>query len=155
MSRNPEVNNFGNAIGDWFYNITHLKEKNQDTIQKNNEQINKTIQQIQEESQKRQEEMHKDWSLTTFNSVYKNLYSGMKNGVQVENAIQEVIKTNLNEERKIIVKYRDREYKENKELTGLISRLNKGLERQMKTNYLITYNYDKEGYINQMNIEDV
>jgi len=85
---------------------------------------------------------------TTKNSKYKNLYSGLLSQVRTENAIKEVIKDNLNNERTITVTYNDKEYSEAKDLTDLIKILN-------KDEYLITLDYDSDGYLNKLNISDV
>lgn len=82
------------------------------------------------------------------NSKYESLYTGLKSKFFTESAIKYVIEDNIKNERKISVKYNDVIAKENDELVTLKSSLN-------KKEYLITYDYDNEGYICQMNIQDV
>ena len=82
------------------------------------------------------------------NEVYESLYTGLKSKFFTESAIKYVIEDNIKNERKISVKYNDVIAKENDELVTLKSSLN-------KKEYLITYDYDNEGYICQMNIQDV
>ena len=85
---------------------------------------------------------------SSFNSKYENLYTGLESKFFTETAIKYVISDNLKNERKITVVYNDTVAKESKELTSLISKLN-------KKEYLISYEYDEDGYINKMIIEDV
>lgn len=84
----------------------------------------------------------------TINAKYEDLYTGLKSKFFTETAIKYVIEDNINNERKITVKYNDITAIESEELINLKSNLN-------KKEYLITYDYDADGYICQMNIKDV
>lgn len=84
----------------------------------------------------------------TINSKYEDLYTGLQSKFFTETAIKYVIQDNINNEKKITVKYNDITAIESEELTNLKSSLN-------KKEYLITYDYDADGYICQMNIKDV
>ena len=117
-----------------------IKEEYENNVKQTNEKYG--------EYQKSVDESKKQGDIEHFNSTYKSLYTGVQSKFFTGQAIKEVIQDNLNNERKITVKYKDTKAKESKELTKLISKLN-------KSEYLITYEYDDEGYISQMNIEDV
>ena len=87
-------------------------------------------------------------STSSFNGTYEHLYTGVENKFSTQNAIKNVIQDNLNKDRKISVKYKDTIYKESKELNDL----SKSLDND---EYLISYEKDQEGYIYQMNIEEI
>ena len=61
----------------------------------------------------------------SFNYFYENLYTGLQSKFFTETAIKEVIKDNLNGDKKITVKYKKTTAKSNKELTNLIKKLTK------------------------------
>ena len=92
--------------------------------------------------------LNNSYEIDNFNSAYKNLYTGLNSRGSTGFAIDEVIKDNINNKRKITVIYNGITAKESEELIKLKASLD-------KKEYLITYDYDAEGYICQMNIKDV
>ena len=82
------------------------------------------------------------------NYKYEHIYSGIKDITILKNAINEVIANNMKSEDKIAVKYNETSAVTSEELASLVATLN-------NKQYLITYNYDENGFINEMNISDV
>lgn len=87
-------------------------------------------------------------NLMTQNSKYKNSYTGIVSQTKAINAVKEVIKDNSSSERKITVSYKEEVITEIQRMTELTKELD-------KEEYLITLDYDENGYISQLNIADV
>ncbi len=119
-----------------------------DKISSQQSDITEKMKEQQAEFNKKVEKQQAEFDKNSYNSKYINLYTGLKNDFETESAIEYVIQDNINNDRKITVKYNGTEAVESKDLTKLISSLK-------KDQYLISYEYDEEGYINVMNIEDV
>ncbi len=92
--------------------------------------------------------LNSNYDKINYNSTYESSYTGLQSKFFTEQAIKRVIQDNINHERKITVTYNGISAKESEELVNLKSSLD-------KSEYLITYDYDVDGYINQMNIKDV
>ena len=92
--------------------------------------------------------LNNSYEIDNFNGIYRSLYTGLKNRGSTGFAIDEVIEDNINNERKITVIYNGITAITSEELIKLKACLD-------KSEYLITYDYDEDGYINQMNINDV
>lgn len=151
-----------NKAADKVLNIfDKVTKQGEEITQKVIEQQNKAIDQMpsadelnnrrddmKKEFDKEVERQNADFNKSSYNSKYENLYTGLKDKFFTEAAIKYVIEDNLNNDRKITVKYNGTEAVETKELTDLISKLN-------KNKYILSYEHDGEGYINVMNIEDV
>lgn len=136
-----QINDQGNTtekFGEQFNNISgQIKEEYNNDVNKINEQYNKEEKKIIDEH-----------DIYSHNHVFENLYTGLENKFFTETAVKEVIKNNLNSDKKITVKYKKTTAKSSKELTNLIKKLN-------KKEYLISYKKDSDGYINQMIIKNV
>ena len=87
-------------------------------------------------------------NLMTQNSKYKNSYTGIVSQTKAINAVKEVIKDNSSSNRKITVSYKEEVITEIQRMTELTKELD-------KEEYLITLDYDENGYISQLNIADV
>ena len=113
--------------------------------------IDSTVEDLEDKNDKTFDILNKlnsKYDIDSYNSKYENSYTGLKSKFFTEQAIKAVIENNIKNERKITVTYNGTSAKESEELISLKSSLD-------KEEYLITYEYDKDGYINQMNIKDV
>lgn len=136
-------------------NSNESKEEFKSTFNEMSDEMNKQFNEYSAESQKSfwntvdsQTESNKKYKIKSSNSTYENLYTGVKDKFFTEEAIKCVIADNLKNERKITVKYNNLIAKESDELVNLKSKLN-------NKEYIISYDYDEEGYICQMNIKDI
>ena len=87
-----------------------------------------------------------EMEISSFNFTFSN--TGLNSKFMTEQAIKKVITSNMQNERKVTVKYGKTNAVESTELTSLISKLN-------KSEYLISYEYDEYGFVNLMNIANV
>ncbi|MBQ6992741.1 MAG: helix-turn-helix domain-containing protein [Clostridia bacterium] len=95
------------------------------------------------------DEMDNEFEKESFNTTYTTLYQGIQNGFHVKNAINRVINDNLENERKIEVEYKETITKEQEEIINI----RKNFEDF--TEYMVSYEYDEEGYICKMIIKDI
>ena len=79
---------------------------------------------------------------------YKNRYTGLVDKTKTVDAIKEVIKDNSSNDRKITISYKEEIISDIQKMTELTKELD-------KEEYLITLDYDENGYISQLNIADV
>lgn len=144
-----DFKNLLKGIFDFYEKETEEMDKDyNNTSEEMRKEYNNMVEEMRTEYNNMVEETNSSYDISSYNIKYKNLYSGIVEKFFVETAIKNVIEDNLKNERKITVKYNDIMSKENKELTNLISSLN-------KKEYFITYEYDEVGYICQMNIQDI
>ena len=94
-----------------------------------------------------QQKQNYDYEKHRFNSKYE-MKSGVERVFFVKIVLNDVISDNEQNTRQIIVNYNGAEYVTSDELAKLITNLK-------KEEYLITYDYDAEGFICQVNIKDV
>ena len=144
---------------DKFQNIadkmeTEYNEKLEQQQQTRQNKINEEEERMENYVQKADDMINQMWNNSSgekpsfFNSKYEGSYTGVLSKIFTQSAIKNVIQDNLNKDRKISVKYKDTIYKESKELNDL----SKSLDND---EYLISYEKDQEGYIYQMNIEEI
>lgn len=165
---NGDVN--ANTVMDTFFGITdkamdriqnitdkmdaEYNEKLEQQQQTRQNKINEEEEKMEERTQEATDMINQMWnnnsgeSTSSFNGTYEHLYTGVENKFSTQNAIKRVIQDNLNKDRKISIKYKDTIYKESKELNDLSKSLN-------NDEYLLSYEKDADGYIYQMNIEDM
>ena len=137
------------GVGISFFNGIHKSEEKK--INKLTDAIFGLMDNAEEQINSTEKQMNSNnnnFSKDSYNNKYVHSYTGLKSKFFTQNAIKAVIEDNLNNERKITVTYNDINTKDSKELTNLISKLN-------NDNYLLSYEYDEDGYINKMIIEDV
>jgi len=95
------------------------------------------------------DEIDNEFAKESFNTTYTTLYQGIQNGFSIKNAINHVINDNLENERKIAVEYNETITKEQEEIINI----RKNFEDF--TEYMVSYEYDEEGYICKMVIKDI
>ena len=95
------------------------------------------------------EENEKNRKINEHNGSLASLYTGTKSKFFVEHAINEVIKTNQTYDNKITVKYNEIATQDINEIAKISANL------QDNAKYLLTYDYDEDGYIITMNISDI
>lgn len=93
------------------------------------------------------EEMDNNFEKDKHNSAYEN-YAGVQSKFFTDNVINSVIQDNSKGEHKVTIKYKDKEYSDNSDISNLSSLL-KDNEK-----YLITFNYDDKGFVNEVVLED-
>ena len=137
-------NNIQEGINE-YKNSSENKNNSSQNNQKNN--MSEFYNTLQKEYEDGMAEINNKSEVDGYNNKYKNLFTGVQEKFFVERAIKNVIEDNINNKRKMKVKYKNNTYIETKELTSLISKLN-------KKEYIITYDYGEDGYISQMNISE-
>ena len=116
-------------------------ETNKDTNEMNNE-INNVYNQFKEEENKRENEQ----DIRNFNFYVSN---GTNNGFFVKSTLDKIITSNKTNERKITLKYNGVETQD----SDVIKETKKKIDD--RKNYEISLDYDSEGYINLITIEDL
>ncbi len=116
-------------------------ETNKDTNEMNNE-INNVYNQFKEEENKRENEQ----DIRNFNFYFSN---GTNNGFFVKSTLDKIITSNKTNERKITLKYNGVETQD----SDVIKETKKKIDD--RKNYEISLDYDSEGYINLITIEDL
>lgn len=116
-------------------------ETNKDTNEMNNE-INNMYNQFKEEENKRENEQ----DIRNFNFYFSN---GTNNGFFVKSTLDKIITSNKTNERKITLKYNGVETQD----SDVIKETKKKIDD--RKNYEISLDYDSEGYINLITIEDL
>ena len=81
------------------------------------------------------------------NDNYDILYHGTKKGAHVVALLDNIVSSNKKQDRKIIVKYQEKETQDETEI--------KNIKKQMGTfvDYDVTFEYNEQGYINKAIIE--
>ena len=130
------------------------KKKYEEEQNKILEELNKQMKQSEEQRKKYQEEynnqikQHEDiYKKGEHNSKYE-MSTGVQSSFVANNVLNNVIKDNSSGSKKITVKYNNESYTESGDIASLTSRL-------LKEQYLITYGYDEDGFINEVIIADV
>lgn len=93
------------------------------------------------------EEMDNDFEKSTHNNAYE-MYAGVQSKFFTNNVINSVIQDNSKGEHKVTIKYKDKEYSDNSDISNL------SLLLKDNGKYLITFNYDENGFINEVVLED-
>ena len=147
-STTEELSNLMLSLNSYQYLITYEYDENENIITMKITDVVDDGQQIVDEFNKAVDEQNKKADVDRFNSVYDSLYTGMQSKFFTEQAIKKVITNNIQNERKITVKFGKTSAKATKELTSLIAKLT-------KDQYIITYDHDEDGYITTMIISNV
>ena len=95
----------------------------------------------------RVEEMNNNYEKDKHNASYEN-YAGVQSKFFTDNVINSVIQDNSKGEHKVTIKYKDKEYSDNSDISNLSSLL------KDNGKYLITFNYDEDGFVNEVVLED-
>ena len=95
----------------------------------------------------RVEEMNNNYEKDKHNASYEN-YAGVQSKFFTDNVINSVIQDNSKGEHKVTIKYKDKEYSDNSDISNLSSLL------KDNGKYLITFNYDDKGFVNEVILED-
>lgn len=117
---------------DAINNIGNMEDKFNDTSEKVDEMQQDIIQNIQDAENR--------FETTGYNNNF-TIYSGNKRGTTVKEFLEEVIMVNTTNERKVIVKFNDKEIYDIEELRSLKD------EVKDSKNYEIIFDYDTDGYI--------
>ena len=147
MEQQMKDTNEANGFYGYISNQIEKDLNGNNKLEEQQNNANNIIGQISEQINTESKKVVDEHDLYSHNHLFENLYTGLEDKFFVETAIKEVIKNNLNSDKKITVKYKKTKAKTSKELTNLIKKLN-------KKEYLITYKKDSDGYINQMIIKN-
>lgn len=135
---NNQISNTANTINDKQSQIDNQISNIDNRIANAENEMNNQIEQQQLQSK-----------INQHNRTLQNLYTGTKNGFQIKNALNKVISINQTSDKKIIVVYNETNTQDSSEI-GTLSK-----EFDDFTDYLVTYDYDSEGYISTMNISNI
>ncbi len=97
------------------------------------------------DAKKRSDEQQEEFDVSSFNSKYE-IKAGKKPKMFAETVIDDIALDNKKTNHKITLVYNDKEYTDSKEITNIKNELT-------KSEYEITLDYDKKGYINKITIE--
>ena len=117
------------------------KEKQQETQEKFYNTIFDTFDQINNQT-----DQNSEINIKAFNGIIE-IFHGTKKGTHVTTLLDNIVLSNKKQDRKIIVKYQDKETQDETEI--------KNIKKQMGTfvDYDVTFEYDEQGYINKAIIE--
>lgn len=136
------LNIFGEQVQSMQNNIDGQSE-----ITENN--FGEQVQNMQNIFNEQVENMQKDSEKEYITTTLEHLYNGTQNGFFVKSAIDKIVTNNKKEENKITVTYQGNSITDAKELQNLKSKF-KDTE-----NYEISFEYDSNDYIYQMDILDI
>lgn len=132
--------NFFSIFSDTYNEMEEMQDDYNNSVQQMQEQYNNAVQQMEESSAK-----------SEFNSSFEVHYNGSVYGVWMSDLLGDVITSNTKNPSHIIsVKYGDIETSDSDEIKAIKNKL----DNTMNTKYLVSYEYDEDGYINKAIIED-
>ena len=119
------------------------KEKQQETQEKFYNTIFDTFDQINNQT-----DQNSKININSFNGIIE-IFHGTKKGAHVTTLLDNIVLSNKKQDRKIIVKYQDKETQDETEI--------KNIKKQMGTfvDYDVTFEYDEQAYINKAIIEKI
>lgn len=132
-----------------------MQEKKSEEQQKNTEQQDKIFNSIfnifdnlSYEIDNKESDMEDEFKINTFN-LFLESYSGTRKGEHVKNLIDNIIKSNKKESKKITVIYNESEIQDEAEMKKLKQKF------ETFTDYEVSFVYDSDGYINKAIIENL
>lgn len=121
-----------------YIDIEQQIEETKDKYENMQNQINNQIQEWETNSK-----------INTHNNTLQNLYTGSQKGINIKNALKKVIEINQQDDVKITVVYNGTSTQDASQIGNISNSF------EDFNDYLITYDYNSDGYIVTMNISNV
>lgn len=140
--------NTGNMFKNIFDTASNIIDKTADNIEQKNDEINSDTNDMYNQFKEEENDRKSKQEVSDFNFYFSSI-NGTKNGFLVKHSLDELITSNKTKERKITFKYNEIETQD----PDVIKEAKKKIDD--RKNYEISLDYDEEGYINLITVEDL